>query len=133
MTRIAPQTHEPVEPEVRKRLSRKDVGFVLRRQDDCCAQCGVPFGVVVTKPYYGRLVGPFELDHVVPIALGGPDVLANLEALCVPCHKLKTKSDHASIAKAKRLANPRKAKRKIASRPFQTKLTRHFDNTVTER
>lgn len=35
-------------------------------------------------------VSQFHLDHVVPLHLGGGDSDANLQALCIPCHELKT-------------------------------------------
>lgn len=44
--------------------------------------------------------GPFQGEHSTPNALhpGKPDQL-----MCVPCHRIKTKSDVAAIAKTKRL------------------------------
>lgn len=45
----------------------------------------------------------FDLDHRIPLALGGEDVEANLHPLCRPCHKLKTQGDVKTIAKAKRV------------------------------
>lgn len=43
-----------------------------------------------------------EWDHRIPLALGGEDELANLEPLCIRCHRTKTKSDVTQIAKATR-------------------------------
>ena len=34
-----------------------------------------------------------EVDHVVALVNGGPDVDANLQSLCKPCHALKTTVD----------------------------------------
>jgi 5-methylcytosine-specific restriction protein A len=36
-----------------------------------------------------------EVDHIINIAQGGNDDDANLQALCVPCHKLKTAEESA--------------------------------------
>ena len=44
-----------------------------------CADC---------KRRYG-----LELDHVEPLAHGGPTAYANLEHRCVPCHQAKTERD----------------------------------------
>ena len=45
----------------------------------------------------------FDLDHAIPLALGGEDEEANLRPLCRPCHRLKTGGeDIPTIAKAKR-------------------------------
>lgn len=35
----------------------------------------------------------YECDHVIPIVLGGENRESNLQLLCVPCHKVKTKLD----------------------------------------
>lgn len=47
----------------------------------------------------GLLVG----DHIVPIALGGPEFdLDNVQTLCIQCNKIKTREDQAKIALARR-------------------------------
>ena len=64
----------------------------------------------------------FEVDHYVPVALGGTNDLSNLQALCLPCHKVKTRKDVKDIAKvnrirAKRLGTkPKRWKRKVGGR-----------------
>lgn len=47
-------------------------------------------------------VGRFQYDHVIADALGGHPVLSNCEVLCTACHKAKTDSDKAAIARAVR-------------------------------
>lgn len=58
----------------------------------CCAMCGA----MVVHPY------GYELDHVVPLYLGGEDVDANCQLLCAwrdedgqmqGCHVAKTRQD----------------------------------------
>lgn len=44
----------------------------------------------------------FDLDHHIPLEIGGDDSDDNLRPLCRPCHRLKTKGDASDIAKAKR-------------------------------
>ena len=34
-----------------------------------------------------------DVDHVIPLALGGEDTDGNVQALCRPCHKAKTRTD----------------------------------------
>ena len=46
--------------------------------------------------------GPLEIDHIVPLELGGSDADWNLECLCVEHHRIKTRADIAAISKAKR-------------------------------
>jgi hypothetical protein len=67
--------------------------------------------------------GPYEVDHVINLAIGGKDDDDNCRLLCVPCHKIKTAYDLKIIAKAKRCerqADPetRRRGKPIASRPF---------------
>ena len=46
----------------------------------------------------------WEIDHIIPLALGGPDSLENMQILCKICHRFKTNQrDITQIAKAKRL------------------------------
>lgn len=47
----------------------------------------------------------FDLDHHIPLEIGGDDTDDNLRPLCRPCHRLKTKGDASVIAKAKRREN----------------------------
>jgi len=45
----------------------------------------------------------WELDHIIPLALGGEDETHNLQVLCIPCHKDKTNhTDIPAIAKSVR-------------------------------
>ena len=44
-----------------------------------------------------------EIDHVIPLALGGGNERRNLAALCRTCHRDKTKLDLKRIAKADQL------------------------------
>lgn len=34
----------------------------------------------------------WEADHKIPVVEGGPNVLANLRTLCLPCHKAETRA-----------------------------------------
>ena len=38
----------------------------------------------------GRVGGPFECDHIVPLHKGGTDDMDNLQTLCRECHMDKT-------------------------------------------
>ncbi|MBD1553623.1 HNH endonuclease [Pseudomonas typographi] len=38
----------------------------------------------------GQITQDLEVDHIVNVAQGGSDDDANLQSLCVPCHKAKT-------------------------------------------
>ena len=49
------------------------------------------------------LPATFQVDHVIPHAIGGSDHPSNLEALCVECHAAKSQSENARIAHHKKL------------------------------
>lgn len=38
----------------------------------------------------GRVTAAREVDHIKAKARGGTDELANLQAICLPCHRAKT-------------------------------------------
>ena len=71
-------------------VSRTDLGWALvqarRRMADkadyLCQVCGR-----VTAMRDG------ELDHIVPLHLGGSDSDNNRQWLCVPCHRLKSEQE----------------------------------------
>lgn len=44
----------------------------------------------------------FELDHILPVALGGDNYTSNLQALCLECHRTKSVFDLRKIHNAKR-------------------------------
>lgn len=76
--------------EIRITGSRlQDRRFRIWKSNPHCAKCG-------------RLVafpGGFELDHIIPLVLGGPDTEDNCQILCVDfedqegCHAKKTRED----------------------------------------
>ena len=43
-----------------------------------------------------------QIDHILPLALGGTDDWTNLQALCKPCHGTKTREDLRRIRKVRR-------------------------------
>jgi 5-methylcytosine-specific restriction endonuclease McrA len=118
---------DPVEIHKRKTFSKKERARLFALYDGICYLSGA-------KIVPGDA---WDVEHVIPLALGGTNDDDNLRlALCDP-HKAKTKADVSSIAKAKRLekkADPltRKPSR-MQSRGFQTNLTKRFDGSVVPR
>lgn len=41
----------------------------------------------------GYVTEATEVDHVIALAQGGTDELSNLQAICVPCHEVKSVRD----------------------------------------
>jgi 5-methylcytosine-specific restriction endonuclease McrA len=62
----------------RKKLPENTRLSIYAKHDYKCANCGVDL----------RLVKP-HIDHIIPIAKGGPDTLENLQALCQNCNLKK--------------------------------------------
>lgn len=56
---------------------------ILRRDNGLCQPCWRA----------GRVTPAVEVDHVVNVADGGSDADDNLEAICGPCHKVKTQQE----------------------------------------
>jgi 5-methylcytosine-specific restriction endonuclease McrA len=48
----------------------------------------------------------YEVDHIIPLALGGTNGLRNLQALCVPCHAQKTRDQRHAILAARKPPPP---------------------------
>ncbi|MEM6413165.1 MAG: HNH endonuclease signature motif containing protein [Pseudomonadota bacterium] len=120
--------HEPVKLERRKPPTLKQQVAILKRQA-VCAMCG--------EPFTGKQI---EFDHTKALALGGSNDETNLRALCSACHRKKTDSDLAIIAKANSIGGKtgQQARRKrngptFQGRGFSKTLTRGFDGTVRER
>ncbi|UHC14372.1 HNH endonuclease [Methylobacterium currus] len=63
-------------------------------------------------------VGRFQVDHVVPDALGGPSILSNAQVLCTDCHDRKTQNDRKRIDKAKRQSDAHHGIRDPHARPI---------------
>jgi 5-methylcytosine-specific restriction endonuclease McrA len=59
---------------------------VRRRARNVCEACGAP-----------ALPGRSTVDHRVPVALGGPSTMENLQLLCRRCDDAKTKLDLATM------------------------------------
>ena len=68
-------------PNVSARVSR-----LLQKQKGTCWECGL----------YFRDGDLMEVDHVIPLAIGGKDVFHNLQLLHRHCHDQKTARDMAA-------------------------------------
>lgn len=66
---------------------------VAQKAERRCQHCGLET--------VGMLPG--QADHIIPLILGGAHRESNLQWLCVPCHKAKTKLDVKLKAKVARV------------------------------
>ncbi len=70
---------------------------VFRQDDFTCRHCGwqpaeVPNpydGRYTVITWFGNTFRSLELDHIVPVCLGGDDSRANLQTLCNTCNGRK--------------------------------------------
>jgi hypothetical protein len=105
----------------RRRLSKAVKNNIAKRQNFKCANVD---GKVVKNAFNECLLhkyedgsfnaSGFDIDHIIDLCLGGPDIEFNLQALCKMCHGHKTLSvstlSHKIKAKIKRKVS--KARRK---------------------
>lgn len=121
-------------PKARKRFLEKDLAELFDSQHGICAcGCGRPLN---------KDEG-YDLDHIIPLGIGGKDDINNTQYLRRPCHALKTfariDGDISRIAKAKRimaqagLTKAKQSKSKIPNRGFDTRFKRKLNGTVVRR
>ena len=66
-------------------LTPKQRSEALARDGHTCRHCGAP---------------ATEVDHIVNLAQGGTHDPLNLQALCPPCHRVKTETEALAARKA---------------------------------
>jgi len=97
---------------------------ILAATDHVCARPGCPERAT-------------DVDHILPLWLGGSNREKNLEGLCPAHHAAKTKAEASLRAKAKRREQrdqgTRRPRQPIASRGFDKSQTRGFDGIVRPR
>lgn len=111
----------PIEP---RRVSAGTRAKILAATGHVCARPGCPDKAT-------------DVDHILPLWLGGSNREKNLEGLCPAHHAAKTKAEATLRAKAKRLEHRDQGARKpckaIPSRGFQRDLSKGFDGVVRPR
>ena len=126
-----PVTDEETAIEKRRAPTKAEVIEVLLRQEGRCNHCK-------DKLKFGQI----DWDHDKALAKGGKNSAENFQALCPPCHKVKTKNDIQAIAKTKRHQKKRqvergertaRTKQKMQSRGFDQRLRKKMDGTVEHR
>ena len=85
------------EQVARKMLTSSYRDFIFHRDNYTCARCHRRF------PAY-----ELEVDHIVPIALGGFSNPSNLQTLCRECHKKKTREDIEKLNSMRKVQGPQK-------------------------
>lgn len=86
----------------RAEFSRKTKREALERSGYRCEATGPSFGFKEGQRCNCSLSLGVQFDHVLPDALQGLNDLDNCEALCIACHKIKTRADVKRIRKSDR-------------------------------
>lgn len=86
----------------RTEFTRKTKQEALHRSGIRCEAAGTRYGFEEGQRCNCSLSLGVQYDHAVPDALGGDNSLQNCLAICVQCHRFKTKNDVKQIAKSNR-------------------------------
>ncbi len=71
-----------IRPGRRRSVPQVEIDRLFAEQDSGCASCGCDV-------FMGKLSNA-DVDHVIPLRLGGSCCVDNLQVLCVTCHRRKT-------------------------------------------
>jgi len=110
----------------RKTLSAKIRLQIFQTHKGLCHICGGKVNVGES----------WDVEHVIPFAMGGEDNETNWAVAHVKCHRTKTVQDVAEIAKAKRReARHRGSHQSRTPLPFgkKSKLKKKMDGTIVRR
>ncbi len=83
----------------RTEFTRKTKQEALQRSGLRCEAAGTRYGFEEGQRCNCSLSLGVQYDHAVPDALGGDNSLENCLAICVQCHRFKTRNDVKQIAK----------------------------------
>jgi D-beta-D-heptose 7-phosphate kinase/D-beta-D-heptose 1-phosphate adenosyltransferase len=68
--------------------SQKDWGFLKKKHNYCCAECGDSEQSLHLK-WGGTWKSSLTKDHIIPLSRGGSDNIDNIQPLCVSCNSSK--------------------------------------------
>jgi 5-methylcytosine-specific restriction endonuclease McrA len=96
-------------PLPRRSFTAKQRAWIVWNQSYKCAHCECS---LITRP--------FQIDHIHRLDALGTHEPDNWQALCVPCHAIKTKTDNREAKKGRRIRGENKPRvtKAIPSRPF---------------
>ena len=105
-------------PERRRSFTAKQRNMIANRQEWRCNVCKCDLWKIA-----------YEIDHIQRLDALGQHKPDNWQALCVPCHAIKTKVDNREAKKGRRIRqeNKPRVKKAIPSRGFSTTLRRRMN------
>lgn len=86
----------------RTEFSRSTRQEALKRSGLRCEASGTRYGLEPEQRCNCHLSLGVQFDHDVPDQLGGDNSLENCRAICVQCHRIKTRGDIQQIRKSDR-------------------------------
>jgi 5-methylcytosine-specific restriction enzyme A len=63
----------------------------------------------------------FQIDHVIPDAIGGMPIIGNAELICEACYSVKNPQDTSTAAKTKRIEAKNIGIKSVARWPIQSR------------
>ena len=70
-----------IEPTPRRSVGHETTAKLLELQGDSCIICNCDVSIKSLN---------CDVDHIIPLHLGGSNSITNLQVLCVPCHRRKS-------------------------------------------
>jgi 5-methylcytosine-specific restriction endonuclease McrA len=67
--------------------------MIAFKSDYCCSKCKSPLKMTQGDRW------SWQVDHIIPVLLGGDGAYDNMQALCVPCHDKKSSSEKSIAGK----------------------------------
>ena len=72
-----------MESSPRERIDSETIAKLMEDQESTCIMC---HSEVSIDPRYSNA----DVDHIIPLHIGGNNSIKNLQILCVPCHRRKS-------------------------------------------
>lgn len=79
----------------RKRKTQTKHLFKKRHKEQVCSVCGV-------SDWNGEPL-TMDIDHIIPLSVGGKDTIDNLRFICPNCHRQKTEKERKDKLEKKRV------------------------------
>lgn len=105
-----------------RNMTRARRARIMEAHGNECAGCGE-----VRNPE------TFEIDHEMPLWLGGSDEDQNMKPRCLSCHRIKTAGESAQRAKIERIREKRFDPRSKKQRQLDKFKARRREGLVAER
>lgn len=117
----------------RTEFSRATRQAALKRSGLKCEASGPRYGLKEGQRCNCNLSLGVQFDHDVPDQLGGDNSLENCRAVCVQCHRIKTRGDIQQIRKSDRQRDKHNGILKPKSSLSKSKFKKLLDGTVVDR